>query len=321
MSAYYQLGATLHYAVTKEYRSQEDIENPTNPHKLSAKFYNLIKFLMNPKAAARNLLKIIDNKSHIACFGDIDYEKAVSGDTPIKFAPGIVSTDTYRETEVLFLPDMNELSFTRQGGQYQNPKFVVMEQTNNNWRHKSIPKAKEQAYREKFSPSVDEMKAHDVFKDIPIVGFTKSQNQTYFFYVLDLNDGSGHMSYSRLVNGKYETPIKMSSAINRGKYIAHPYVAPDESYLMWDAEKMDENTPDIYISFKQKDGTWGEAINLGDKINTSAYEQRPKVSPDGKYLFFWRGDRKQKADGTRYWIGDPHWVDAKVIETLKSENS
>jgi len=92
MSAYYQLGATLHYAVTKEYRSQEDIENPTNPHKLSAKFYNLIKFLMNPKAAARNLLKIIDNKSHIACFGDIDYEKAVSGDTPIKFEKDVVMT-------------------------------------------------------------------------------------------------------------------------------------------------------------------------------------------------------------------------------------
>ena len=26
---------------------------------------------------------------------------------------------------------------------------------------------------------------------------------------------------------------------------------------------------DIYISFKQKDGSWGEAINMGDKVNFS----------------------------------------------------
>ena len=94
------------------------------------------------------------------------------------------------------------------------------------------------------------------------------------FTKLDFKDGSGHLSYSRLVDGKYEPPKKMSDAVNRGKYIAHPYIAPDESYLMWDAEKMDENTPDIYISFRQEDGSWSEAINMGDTINTAAYEQR-----------------------------------------------
>ncbi len=68
------------------------------------------------------------------------------------------------------------------------------------------------------------------------------------------------MSYSRLINDKYEKPKKMSKAINTGKYIAHPFIAPDESYLIWDAEKEGENTPDIYISFRQKDGSWGEQL-------------------------------------------------------------
>jgi hypothetical protein len=58
---------------------------------------------------------------------------------------------------------------------------------------------------------------------------------------------------------------------------------------MWDTEKEGEDTPDIYISFREKDGSWGTAINMGDKINTPLYEQRARVTPDGKYLFFLEG--------------------------------
>ncbi|MCJ8321856.1 MAG: hypothetical protein MJK12_19630, partial [Colwellia sp.] len=147
---------------------------------------------------------------------------------------------------------------------------------------------------------------------------TVSAKGTFYFYFIDFKrNGIGHMSYSRRINGKYETPQKMNEGINTGKYIAHPFIAPDESYLMWDAEKVGEDTPDIYISFRLKDGSWGTAINMGDKINTSAYEQRPRVTPDGKYLFFWRGDKKVREDGSTYWIGNPHWVDAQIIETLR----
>lgn len=236
---------------------------------------------------------------------------------PKLFAPGIVSTKEHRETEVLFLPDMRELSFTRSGGKYKEPTWLVMQHKDNHWSRKPISSTDIKKYKERFSPSVSEMKNIEPFKDIPIVGFSTSSKGTYYFYVLDLKDGSGHLSYSRLIDGKYEKPIKMSKAINRGKYIAHPFIAPDESYLMWDAEKDDENTPDIYISFRNKDGSWGKAINMGDTINTGAYEQRPKVTPDGKYLFFLRADKKVRKDGSSYWIGNPHWVNAQVIENLR----
>lgn len=243
------------------------------------------------------------------------------GLTPELFAPGIVSTKEHRETEVVFLPDMTEFAFTRLGGEYEKPTLIVMQYQNNKWSQKPIAASEAKKYQEKFSPSVSEIKQHQRFKDIPIIGFTKAPNQTYYFYVLDFKDGSGHLSSSRLVNGSYEAPQKLSSAVNRGKYIAHPYIAPDESYLMWDAEKLNENTPDIYISFKQADGSWGEAINMGEAINTPAYEQRPKVTPDGKYLFFWRGDKKVREDGTTYWTGNPHWVDAKIIDVFRAKQN
>lgn len=241
------------------------------------------------------------------------------GLNPELFAPGIVSTQEHVETEVLFLPDMRELSFTRSGGKYKEPTWLVMQYNGNRWIKKSIPSTDVNKYWERFSPSVSEMKNLEPFKDIPIVGFSASPKGTYYYYVLDFKDGSGHMSYSRLIDGKYEEPKKMSKAINRGKYIAHPFIAPDESYLMWDAEKHGESTPDIYISFRNEDGSWGEAISMGDTINTSAYEQRPKVTPDGKYLFFWRGDKKVRKDGSSYWIGNPHWVDAQIIENLRAK--
>ena len=71
---------------------------------------------------------------------------------------------------------------------------------------------------------------------------------------------------------------------------------------------------DIYISFKQNDGTWGNAINLGDKINTSAWEASASITPDGKYLFFSRNVGSNNFENV-----DIFWVDAKVVFDLKTK--
>jgi len=88
------------------------------------------------------------------------------------------------------------------------------------------------------------------------------------------------------------------------------FIAPDESYLIWDSEREDGyGDSDLYISFKQEDSSWGEAINLGDKINTGAWESNGYVTPNGKYLFFNRGVGPGNVD--------IFWVDAGIIETLR----
>jgi len=240
------------------------------------------------------------------------------GLTPKPFAPGIIATEKYKETVVTFLPDMTEFEFKRSGGKYKQSTLFVMQYKNNKWSRKSILPADRSKYQERFHPAKSEMRSHEMFKDIPITGLTVSPKGTYYFYFIDFQKGgTGHMSYSRLINGTYETPIKMNKSINKGTYIAHPFIAPDESYLMWDAEKEGASTPDIFISFRKKDGSWGAAIDMGSQINTAAYEQRPRVTPDGKYLFFWRGDKKVRDDGSTYWEGNPYWMDAKIIENLR----
>ena len=88
-----------------------------------------------------------------------------------------------------------------------------------------------------------------------------------------------------------------------------PYIAPDESYLLFSSMRPDGNGDfDLYVSYKKKDGTWTKAKNLGDTINTSARESISVVSPDGNYLFFM---------SRRNGIGELFWVDARIIEELK----
>ncbi len=125
---------------------------------------------------------------------------------------------------------------------------------------------------------------------------------------------------SRIKNGIREEPKLLGKEINSGKWTAHPFIAPDESFLIWGSEREDGyGMSDNYISFKQQDGSWGPAINMGDKINSELVENGAKLTPDGKYLLFSRSQEKTKEDGSTYWISKKYWVDAKIIETLKSK--
>jgi len=151
------------------------------------------------------------------------------------------------------------------------------------------------------------------FEEILIMRLTASAKGTYVFDEAGSDDGDGVIRYSRLVDGKREAPRPFSKAINTGKYNAHPFIAPDESYIIWDGRRASGfGHSDIYISFKQQDGLWGAAINLGDQINTSAWEAAASVTPDGKYLFF---NRNMGSD--KYENVDIFWVDAQIIESLR----
>ncbi|WP_281613855.1 OmpA family protein [Flammeovirga sp. SubArs3] len=48
---------------------------------------------------------------------------------------------------------------------------------------------------------------------------------------------------------------------------------------------------DIYYSKKQEDGTWGEAVNIGNKINSYAWDSHPSLSITEDTLYF-ASDRK-----------------------------
>jgi len=252
---------------------------------------------------------------------------------PVEFAPDIVSPEGLFEGGK-FSPDKKEYYFSRKNGKYEKRTFFVIRYENNSWGNESETDIKYpnfsrdgniihrgNKYRERIDTGWSELKSlGPPFTDIHIMGISVSDKGTYFFDQWDGKDTIGAISYSRLINGKYEPRQKMGKEINTGTWIAHPTIASDESYLIWDHQgEGGYGQADIYISFRQKDGSWLPAINMGDKINTELSESGVHVTHDGKYLFFSRGEWKVKEDGSTYWVGKSHWVDAQVIENLRAK--
>jgi len=249
------------------------------------------------------------------------------GKTPEPFAPGMVTTKGW-EYGGAFTPDMKEFYFIRAGKENNEQEFVVFQNEDNEWRESVIsprvgqpfisPDGKTmhlgRRYMERTGAGWSEVKyLEPPFKDMLIMRLTASANGAYYFDTYDENNSGFPIRYSRLIDGKHEEPKILSKEINTGTYLNHPFIAPDESYLIWDAKREDGfGNSDIYISFRQEDGSWGAAINLGDKINTDAWEAAASVTPDGKYLFF---NRNMGSDS--YENVDIFWVDAQVIETLR----
>lgn len=261
------------------------------------------------------------------------------GSTPEIFAPGIVNREESTDLEGMFGSDMNTFYFVREGEEYSGVVKIgefkgeevsyglaVIEYKYNKWQHSVVAKAASEpsispdgntilfknGYIERTSDGWSEMKSlGEPFASISIMRSAISSNGTMYFdtYTKKLDMP---LRYSRLVDGKYETPKSLGPQFGIGRYNAHPYIAPDESYIVFDSVRdAGQGSSDLYISFRKADGEWGPAINFGDKINTGASEKNPSVSPDGKFLFFDRRIKRGNADVTIYW------VDAQIIETLR----
>lgn len=250
---------------------------------------------------------------------------------PKLFAPEIVSPHGRFESGI-FSPDMREFYFSRKNGQYKQRTFFVIRYKNNKWGQAFETDIRwpqfsadgqmmygGKQYRERTATGWSEPKNQGEFLKEQAHGISLSALGTYYFAFFKKEDkGRGNLGYSRQINGKYQSPVKLGPEINAGDWIAHPYIAPDESYLMWDVVREDGyGEADIYISFKGENDSWSPAINMGPQINTGMQESSPRVTHDGKYLFFSRGEWQLKQDDSRNWVGKSYWVDAKVIEKLK----
>ena len=233
------------------------------------------------------------------------------GLTPIQFAPEIVSPDGLFEGGGLS-PDMKSYYFTRKNGKYKERTFFVIRYENEKWGEESETDLKWPSfskggdtlyrgnqYRTRTDSGWSEYKSLGApFSDKHIMGISFSENKTAFFDEWDGKDTVGAISYSRLINGKYEPRQKMGSHVNTGTWIAHPNIAADESYLIWDQRTEDgHGQADLYITFRAKDGSWLPAINMGAQINTALQESGAHLTGDGKYLFFSRGAWEK----TRRW--------------------
>lgn len=253
---------------------------------------------------------------------------------PEKFAPGIVSTERF-ESGSTFTPDMKEFYFTRATGEGRNREFVVFKNEDNEWTETILSRALGQPlispdgktlhlgqrYQEKTADGWSEVKELDQSfneENRFIMRMSSAASGTYYYDTYDESDPEFPLRYSRLVDGKREAPKALSNEINTGTQLNHPFIAPDESYLIWDAIRDDGyGDSDIYISFREKGGEWGAAINLGDKINTDGWDAGASVTPDGQFIFFHRSTPSDDPDSLPNT--DIYWVSAGIIEDIRSK--
>jgi len=125
-------------------------------------------------------------------------------------------------------------------------------------------------------------------------------------YYTDLGEGNENegIYVSRLVNGNYSEPVVVAENINSMSSPAHPFIAPDESYLIFDvvtAVANDVFYRDLYISIRNQDGTWSDPERLNNTINTNGVEMCPFVSRDGRYFFFSRWV-EETGNSHIYWV-------------------
>jgi hypothetical protein len=141
----------------------------------------------------------------------------------------------------------------------------------------------------------------------PIV--TKSGN--LYFNSQRGGQGTNDIYCSKFIKGKYNPAEKLPSPINTEYREFDAYLTPDEKMIIFSSMKPGGfGGADIYISWKNNDGTWIEPRNKGSEINSAGSEYGSTISPDGKYFFY-----TSNKNGSE----DIFWISAKIIEELKQK--
>jgi len=132
---------------------------------------------------------------------------------------------------------------------------------------------------------------------------------------LDAPDLSMDIYRVRFAGERYLGPERLE-AVSSTAPDHSPFVAPDESYLIWSSFRGGFGLSDLFISFREADGGWSEPRNLGPGINSDAKEEYPYVTPDGRFLFF-NSNRPSALNPERIpdGPGNIYWVDARPSTT------
>ena len=119
------------------------------------------------------------------------------------------------------------------------------------------------------------------------------------------NEEDYDIYYSAFVNGEFQEAVNAGDSINTTAYEADVFIDPDEKYIIFCGTREEGyGRGDLYISFKNDDGSWTKSINMGEPINTPGHELCPFVTMDGKYLLYTSG-------------GDIYWVSTEIFADLR----
>lgn len=153
------------------------------------------------------------------------------------------------------------------------------------------------------------------------------------YFTAELADSLGDedLYICRKTDTGYAKPVNLGAPVNSSSAEYNAFVASDGSFILYTTHGAGPGvgSGDIWVSFHNEKG-WHKPVNLGEAVNSKAFEYCPSLSADGKVLFFTSrrttGDApnpltldwlKQRTGSSGNGQGDLYWVSVDVIETLR----
>ncbi len=260
------------------------------------------------------------------------------GTTPVRFAPGIVSTER-RELNSVFTPDGKEFYFTIRtpkgqwrimvmkcrGGRWTMPEVASFSGVYSDvdlfispdgrklWFCSNRPRSGQGDVEKDFDIWVAE-RAGDGWSRPVNLGPPVNSGEDEFYPTVSRDGtlycqttrsdsrGVRDLYRARFENNAYRTLENLGDNVNSREMESDALVSPGGDWIVFSVNRPGgRGQGDLYLSRRGADGAWTVPVSLGDRVNTAANENCPALSPDGKYLFFTRG-------------GDIYWVDARVLD-------
>jgi hypothetical protein len=223
--------------------------------------------------------------------GGMRFSKITNGRWIVPQAPSFVTTEGQYDDVPFFSQDGNKLYFISRrslqpGGPATKENIWITDRTAGGW-GEPYPAPGE----------VNSIQMH--------WQFSLTNSGTIYFGGEGADElGRGDIYRSTLVDGQYSTPENLGDIINTPAGEACPFIAPDESYLIFasSGHQSTDNRMEMYISWKKDDGNWT------DPVSTGLEGLCPMLSPEGKYLFY-RGAVDE--------VFGVYWLRADFLDELK----
>lgn len=277
------------------------------------------------------------NKKELPQLKGLYLGQTLPGTTPVLFPPAILQADSlwFWHGSPMFSPDLKEMFFVKFDKKQPGTGINWMKYENNQWTAPQPASFTQLNSRENnpfFSGSSDTLYFYNaksgggiVFvvrnaggwsqpAKLPLVlpagkrwggQFSIAKKGTIY---AELSDGD--IYWWKYANGSYSPAEKLSSSINSANYDFTPFIDSAERFILFVSDRPGGfGKNDIYISFRNNDGTWMNAVNMGPLINSAEEEAFPSISHDGKYFIFCREGKSGF---------NPYWIDIKFIEGLKN---
>ncbi len=266
------------------------------------------------------------------------------GMTPEIFAPGLISLDGERELNAVYSPDGRIFMFTRSvngvlkmfftyrrdDDTWQEPRMAPPSKTypihgdadmafspDGAWVYFISQRPLAGYSLERYNIWRSRVTRHGLVAPEPLgphingpghelYPLLVADGSMYFSAVRDDSIGARDSYRAQYGDGEFEEPVNLGPGINGPTDEGDIYVSPDETYIIHVAAERPDGlgSADLYISFREADGSWGQGVNMGEEINSEEADYCPMVSPDGKYFYYTQGD-------------DVLWVDAGIIDTYR----